>query len=78
MGTYKKSLLLLTNVSEDIITKSKATELFSHYKTYTVRQNKRNSRKPLSAGTSKQRTLDVRPKLSVVWRFHCRIINNLE
>ena len=78
MGTYKKSLLLLTNVSEDVITKSKATELFSHNKTYIVHQNKRNSRKPLSADTSKQRTLDVGPKLSVVWRFHYRIINNFE
>ena len=78
MVTYKKSLLLLTNVSEDVITKSKATELFSHYKTYTVRQNKQNSRKPISADTYKQRTLDVGPKLSVVWRFHNRIINNFE
>ena len=46
-GIYEQSLLLLTTASEDFITKSKARELFLHYKTYKVRQNKRNSRKPM-------------------------------
>ena len=63
LGMYKKSLLLLTNTSEDVIIKSKARELFLHYKTYKVCQNKQNSRKPLYSG--------VLPKLSVIWRFHC-------
>ena len=49
-GIYEQSLLLLTNASEDFITKSNARELFLHYKTYKVRQNKRNSRKPLYSG----------------------------
>ena len=50
VGIYKQSLLLLTNASKDVITKSKARELFLHYKTYTVRQNKPNYRKPLYNG----------------------------
>ena len=50
LGIYKKSLLLLTNTSEDVIIKSKARELFLHYKTYKVCQNKQNSRKPLYSG----------------------------
>ena len=51
LGIYKQSLLLLTCASEDVITKSKARKLFLHYKTYTVRQNRRNSiRKPLYSG----------------------------
>ena len=50
LGIYKQSLLLLTCASEDVVTKSKARELFLHYKTYTVRQNRRNSRKPLYSG----------------------------
>ena len=49
-GIYEQSLLLLTNASEYVITKSKARELFLHHKTYKVRQNKRNSRKPLYSG----------------------------
>ena len=49
-GIYKQALLLLTNASEDVITKSKARELFLHYKTHKVHQNKRNSRKPLYSG----------------------------
>ena len=32
LGTYKKTLLLLTNTSEDVIIKSKAKELFLHTK----------------------------------------------
>ena len=47
LGIYKKSLLLLTNTSEDVIIKSKARELFLHYKTYKLCQNKQNSSKPL-------------------------------
>ena len=50
LGIYKQALLLLTNASEDVITKSKARELFLHYKTHKVRQNKRNNRKPLYSG----------------------------
>ena len=51
LGIYKKSLLLLTNTSEDVIIKSKARELFLHYKTYyKACQNKQNSRKPLYSG----------------------------
>ena len=50
MSLGKQSLLLLTNASIDVITKSKARELFLHYKTYTVRQNKPNHRKPLYNG----------------------------
>ena len=36
--------------SECVITESEAREVFSHYKTYTVRQNKGNSMKPLYSG----------------------------
>ena len=50
LSIYKKSLLLLTNTSEDVIIKSKARELFLHYKTYKVCQNKQNSRTPLYRG----------------------------
>ena len=35
-GIYEQSLLLLTNASEDFIAKSKARELFLHYKIYKV------------------------------------------
>ena len=52
LGIYEQSLLLFTNASEDVITKSEAREVVLHYKTYSVRQNKRNSRKL----TSIQRT----------------------
>ena len=50
MDIYKQSLLLFTNASEDVIINSEAREVFLHYKTYTVRQNKRNSREPLHCG----------------------------
>ena len=50
LGLYKQTLILFTNASEDVTTKSEAREVFLHYKTYTVRQNKRNSRKPLHSG----------------------------
>ena len=50
LGIYEQSLLLFTNASEDVITKSEARERVLHYKTYTVRQNKRSSRKPLHSG----------------------------
>ena len=50
LGIYKQALLLFTNASEDVITKSEAREVFLHYKTYSVRQNKQNSRKPLCSG----------------------------
>ena len=49
-GMCEQSLLLLTNASEDFIAKSKARELFLHYKIYKVRQDKRNSGKPLYSG----------------------------
>ena len=76
LAIYKESLLLLTNASEDVIIKSKARELFLHYKTYKVRQNKQNSRKPLYSGHLQTTdTIGVRPKLSVIWRFHCIIID---
>ena len=68
LGIYKKSLLLLTNTSEDVIIKSKARELFLHYKTYKVCQIVGNL---YTEDISKQRTLGVRPKPSVIWRFHC-------
>ena len=73
LGIYKKSLLLLTiNTSEDVIIKSKARELFLHYKTlYKVCQNKQNSRKPLYSGHLQKTDTRLRPKLSVIWRFHC-------
>ena len=58
LAIYKESLLLLTNASEDVIIKSKARELFLHYKTYKVRQNKQNSRKPLYSGHLQ--TMDTR------------------
>ena len=38
------------HASEDVIIKSEAKEVFLHYKTYSVRQNKRNSRQPLHCG----------------------------
>ena len=50
LGIYEQSLLLFTNAFEDLITKSEAREGLLHYKTYSVRQNKRNSRKPLHSG----------------------------
>ena len=50
LGIYEQSLLLFTNASEDLITKSKAREGVLHYKTCTVRQNKRSSEKPLNSG----------------------------
>ena len=48
LGIYEQSLLLYA--SEDVITKSEAREVVLHYKTYSARQNKRNSRKPLYSG----------------------------
>ena len=50
LGIYEQSLLLFTNASEDLITKSEAREGVLHYKTYTVHQNKQSSRKPLYSG----------------------------
>ena len=50
LGIYERSLLLLTNASEDLITKSEAREGALHYKTYSIGQNKRSSRKPLHSG----------------------------
>ena len=50
LGIYGQSLLLFTNASEDLITKSEAREGVLYYKTYTVHQNKRNSRKPPNNG----------------------------
>ena len=50
LGIYEQSLLLFTNASEDLITKSEVREGVLYYKTYTVRQNKRSSRKPLYSG----------------------------
>ena len=50
LNIYKQSLLLFTNASEHIMIKSEAREVFLHYKTYTVRQNKRNSKEPLHCG----------------------------
>ena len=51
LGIYmNQTLLLFTNASEDLITKSEAREGVLRYKTYTVRQNKRSSRKPLYSG----------------------------
>ena len=47
---YKQTLLLFTNASEEVITKSEARKVFLHYKTYSARQNKRNGRKPLYNG----------------------------
>ena len=70
LGIYEQSLLLFTNASEDLITKSKAREGALDYKTYTVRQSKAVGNL-YTADTSKQQTLGVRPKLSVTWRFHC-------
>ena len=77
VGTYKQLLLLLTNASEDVITKLKAKELFLHHKTYTqcvkISETVGNL---YTADTAKQQTLGVRPKLSVIWRFHCTYIFN--
>ena len=68
-GIYKQSLLLLTNASEDFITKSNARELFLHYKTYKVRQNKRETVGNLcTTDTSKQRPLYER---SIVFVHKC-------
>ena len=50
LDKYKQSLLLFTNASEDVKTKSEATEVVLHNKTYIVCQNKQNSRKPLYSG----------------------------
>ena len=36
LGIYKKSLLLLTDTSEDVIIKSKVRELFLHYKVQNI------------------------------------------
>ena len=49
LGIYKQSLLLFTNASEEVITKSEAMDVL-HNKTYSVRQNKRNNSKPLYSG----------------------------
>ena len=73
-GIYEQSFLLLTNACEDFIAKSKGRELFLHYKIYKGRKDKRNGRKPLYRDTSKQRTLGVCSKLSIIWRFHCSSI----
>ena len=50
LGIYEQSLLLFTNASEHVITKSEAREVVLHLKICTVRQNKRNCRKPLHSG----------------------------
>ena len=50
LDIYEQSVHLFTNASEDLITKSEAREGVLHYKTYTVRQNKRTSREPLYSG----------------------------
>ena len=68
LGIYKQALLLLTNASEDVITKSKATELFLHYKTREAVGN--------LCTAVKQQTLGVCPKLSVIWRFYCNYIQS--
>ena len=36
LGIYEQSLLLFTNASEDVITKSEAREVVLHYKTYSA------------------------------------------
>ena len=71
LGIYKQSLLLFTNTSEDLITKWKSGKCF-----YTTKHTLCVKISDVvgilyTADTSKQRTLDVRPKLSVKWRFHC-------
>ena len=51
LGIYEQSLFLLfTNASEDLTTKLEAREGALHYKTYSIGQNKRSSRKPLHSG----------------------------
>ena len=54
LGICKQSLLFFTNAFEEIVTKSEAREVFLHYKTYTVRQNKRNSTFSYDTGRSSQ------------------------
>ena len=41
---------MFTNASEHVTTKSEARNVFLRYKTYSVRQNKQNSREPLHSG----------------------------
>ena len=50
LGIYEQSVLLFTNASEDLITTSEVREVVLYYKTYTVHQSKRSSRKPLHSG----------------------------
>ena len=79
LGIYKKSLLLLTNTSEDVIIKSKAIVFFCFYTTKHIKCVKISKivGNLYTADISKQRTLGVRPKLSVIWRFHCTCFKSL-
>ena len=71
LGIYKQSLLLLTNASKDVIQNRKLGNCFyttKHTQCVKISQTIGNL---YTVDTFKQRKLDVRPKLSVIWRFHC-------
>ena len=53
------------------MTKSEARKVFLHFKTYMCIKISETIGNLYTTDTSKQRTLDVCPKLSVIWRFHC-------
>ena len=74
LGICEQSLLLFTNASEALQQHRKLGKGFYTTKHTLCVKISETVGNLYTADTSKQRTLDVRPKLSVIWRFHCTIL----